>query len=67
MGRTNIVIDEKLIQKALEVTGARSRREAVDIALRRLVEKDSFHHALRRLGGKLKWEGDLGEWRKKRT
>jgi Arc/MetJ family transcription regulator len=67
MGRTNIVIDEKLIQKAVEVTGARSRREAVDIALRHLVDKDSLYHSMRRISGKLKWEGNLHEWRKRRT
>ena len=66
MGRTNIVIDEELIQKAVEITGARSRREAVDIALRRLVDKDSLYQTLKRLSGKLNWEGNLTEWRKKR-
>ena len=66
MGRTNIVIDDELIQKAVEITGARSRREAVDIALRRLVDKNSLYQSLRRLSGKLKWEGNLSEWRKKR-
>lgn len=67
MGRTNIVIDEKLIQKAIEVTGARSRREAVDIALRRLVDKDTLYHSMKRISGKLKWHGNLDEWRKRRT
>lgn len=67
MGRTNIVIDEELIQKAIEITGARSRREAIDIALRRLVDKDSLYQSLRRLSGKLNWEGNLNEWRKRRV
>jgi len=63
MARTNIDIDERLIKKAIELTGARSKREAVDVALRRLVEKGTIYRALRRLRGKLAWEGDLGKWR----
>ena len=48
MARTNIVLDEKLTAEALRITGARSKREAVDIALRRLVEQESLNCALRR-------------------
>ena len=39
MGRTNIVIDDALVEKAMRLTGARTKREVVDLALRRLVEK----------------------------
>lgn len=67
MGRTNIEIDDALVEKARRLTGARSKREAVDIALRRLVQKGSLYHALRRLRGKLAWEGDVGSWRSART
>lgn len=35
--RTNIVIDDKLIQRAMKATGAKTKREVVDIALRRVV------------------------------
>jgi Arc/MetJ family transcription regulator len=63
MARTNIDIDEKLIQKAIDLTGVRSKREAVDVALRRLVEKGTLYSALRRLRGKLVWKGDLETWR----
>lgn len=63
MARTNIDIDEKLIQKAIKLTGARSKREAVEIALRRLVEKGSLYSAIRKLRGKLEWSGDLDAWR----
>ena len=63
MARTNIDIDEKLIKKVIELTGARSKREAVDIALRRLVEKGTIYRALRRLRGELAWKGDVEKWR----
>lgn len=36
--RTNIVLDDKLIRDAMKVTGAKTKREVVDIALRRLVQ-----------------------------
>jgi Arc/MetJ family transcription regulator len=37
MGRTNIVIDDRLVERAMEMYGLRTKREAVDLALRRLV------------------------------
>lgn len=58
MARMNIDIDEKLIQKAMQLTGARSKREAVEIALRRLVEKGTLYSAIRKLREKLEWSGD---------
>ncbi len=67
MGRTNIEIDDALVEKARRLTGARSKREAVDIALRRLVQKGSLYRVLRRLRGKLAWEGDVDDWRSART
>ena len=66
MGRTNIVLDDRLVQQAMKLTGARTKREAIDIALRRLVDRASVHHALLRLRGKLKWEGDIDAWRRSR-
>lgn len=66
MGRTNIVLDEELIQRAVAVTGAKSKREAVDIALRELVRRGSDYEAIRKLRGKLAWEGDVDSWRRTR-
>ena len=63
MPRTSIDIDERLIKKVIELTGAKSKREAVEIALRRLVEKGTICRSLRRWRGKLAWRGDLGKWR----
>ena len=67
MGRTNIDIDDALIEQARRLTGARSKREAVDIALRRLVQKGSLYRSLRRLRGKAVWEGDVTAWRSGRS
>ncbi len=67
MGRTNIVLDDALVERAMRLTGARTKREVVDIALRRLVEKGEIYRALRRLRGRLSWEGDVESWRSART
>lgn len=66
MGRTNIHIDDELVKRAMKITGARSKREVVDIALRRLVEKGSLYEAIRRLHGKLDWNGDIDASRRGR-
>lgn len=58
MGRTNIEIDDSLIALAMQRYGLRSRRAAVDLALRRLVgEPMSREEALAMEG--TGWEGDL--------
>jgi len=67
MGRTNIELDDKLVEKAMRLTGAQTKREVVNIALRRLVEKGNLYRAVRRLKGKVAWEGDIDAWRLART
>ena len=67
MGRTNIVLDDALIAKAMRVTGARSKREAVDIALKSLVQQRETYARLRALRGRLHWEGDLKSLRRNRV
>jgi Arc/MetJ family transcription regulator len=67
MGRTTIEIDDDLVDKAMRLTGATTKREVVDLALRRLIEKGSLYRSIRRLRGKLEWEGDVAAWRSART
>jgi Arc/MetJ family transcription regulator len=66
MGRTNIVLDARLVRQAMRLSGARTKRHAVDLALRELVERRTVYRALRRLKGKLPWEGDAPAWRRAR-
>jgi len=66
MPRTNIVLDERLVQEAKRLTGAATKRQVVDIALRQLVARESAQRALRKLRGKLEWTGDVGSWRRSR-
>jgi Arc/MetJ family transcription regulator len=66
MGRTNIVLDDRLVAKAMKLTGARTKRQAVDIALRQLVTRASLHRALGKLRGGLAWDGHVESWRRAR-
>jgi Arc/MetJ family transcription regulator len=66
VSRTNIVLDDDLIKRAMQVTGAKTKREAVDRALRELVARGSVYRALRKLKGKMPWDGDVNAWRRAR-
>lgn len=61
--RTNIVIDDQLMKQAMRASGASTKRETVEAALRLLVGLKR-QERLRRLRGKLKWEGDLDAMRR---
>ncbi len=63
--RTNIVLDDKLVQRAQKLTGIKTKREVVQEALRTLIMLRE-QGQIRDLRGKLKWEGDLDEQRRSR-
>jgi len=56
--RTNIEIDDKLMKDALRYTGAKTKREAVELGLLKLVQLGK-QVEVRKMRGKLHWEGDL--------
>lgn len=56
--RTNIEIDDDLMRQAMRASGARTKRAAVEHALRLLV-KTRAQAGIRRLRGKVRWQGDL--------
>ena len=61
-GRTNIVIDEKLMEETLAATGLKTKREAVDLGLRtvlRLIRQGD----IKSLRGQIEWLGDLDTMR----
>ena len=60
--RTNIVIDDKLMNAAIKATGAKTKREAVELGLRTLVQLKK-QQQIRGLRGKLKWLGNLDQMR----
>jgi len=65
MGRTNINLDDSLVQKGMKITGLRTKRELVDLALRELVRKEDQKSILS-LEGVIRWEGSLDDLRKGR-
>ncbi len=64
--RTNIVLDDELIERARQLTGIKTKREVVHEALRLLI---LLHEQaqVRTLRGKLTWEGNLDEQRQSRV
>lgn len=56
--RTNIDIDDRLMRQAMRSSGARTKRAVVEEALRLLIQTKG-QSGIRRLRGKLAWEGDL--------
>jgi Arc/MetJ family transcription regulator len=65
MSRTNINLDERLIREGLRVFGCKSKRELVNLALRKLLKKAKRKEILT-LRGQIKWEADLKELRRSR-
>ena len=60
--RTNIVIDDRLMRDALRATGLKTKRETVELGLRTLLRL-SKQSEIRRLRGKIEWDGDLERMR----
>jgi len=64
--RTNILLDENLIERAQKLTGIKTKREVVKEALRTLILLRE-QAEVRQFRGKLKWETDLDEMRQARV
>jgi len=60
--RTNIVIDDKLMDDALKASGYSTKKEVVEQGLKLLLLR-SQQQDIRKLRGRIKWEGDLDEMR----
>lgn len=60
--RTNIVIDDDLMDDALKLTGLKTKREAVELGLKTLIRLKK-QEEIRRFRGKLSWSGNLDEMR----
>ena len=61
--RTNVVIDDDLMARALRSGGHQTKRSTIEAGLRLLVQMNS-QKKLRGLRGKVTWDGDLDEMRK---
>jgi Arc/MetJ family transcription regulator len=60
--RTNIVIDDKLMEEALRISRIKTKKEAVEEGLKLLVQRKKQEN-IKNLRGKLKWRGDLEKMR----
>ncbi len=60
--RTNIVIDDKLMNLALKLTGLKTKKEVVEEGLKTLISIKK-QAKLKSLRGKLKWDGDIEKMR----
>lgn len=60
--RTNIEIDDRLMKDTLKVTGLKTKREVVELALKELLRLER-QTDFRKLRGKIDWQGDLEEMR----
>ncbi len=60
--RTNIEIDDALLRRAMKVTGAATKKSAVEAAMRLTVQLHKQAEAIRKLWG-IGWEGDLDQMR----
>ncbi len=60
--RTNIVIDDYLMNEAMELAGHKTKKETVEDALNLLIQIKR-QEAIRGFRGKLKWEDDSDDIR----
>ena len=66
MGRTNVVLDEELVEKCQKLTGIKTRRALIDYALQELL-RHRRQRRLLELKGSVTWDGDLDAWRESRV
>ena len=66
MGRTNIVLDDRLVSNCQKATGIKTKKALIDHALHELLRHTKQRKILE-LKGSVTWDGDLPNWRRKRT
>jgi len=60
--RTNVVIDDALMEAALKVSELKTKKDAIEEGLKLLVQVHS-QKEIRKFRGNLKWSGNLDEMR----
>ena len=66
MKRTNLVLDEELLEEAVRVAGTKTYSAAVNLALRDLVRRAKARRILDLAGSGL-WEGNLSHMREDKS
>lgn len=62
MKRTNVVLDDKLVEDCIKATGIKTQKALIDHALRELLRHENQIKILD-LRGRIHWDGNLDEWR----
>jgi Arc/MetJ family transcription regulator len=65
MGRTSVVLDDRLVDQCVKATGIGTRRALIDHARQELLRHERQKQVLE-LQAKVPWEGDLETWRQAR-
>jgi Arc/MetJ family transcription regulator len=60
--RTNVVINDDLMESALRTSGIKTKKEAIEEGLKLLVQMKS-QEKIKGFRGKLKWTGNLDKMR----
>ena len=60
--RTNVVIDDDLMKNAMNASGLKTKKDAIEAGLK-LLTKFKLQEKTRKYRGKLKWSGNLDEMR----
>jgi Arc/MetJ family transcription regulator len=60
--RTNVVVDDKLMESALKTSGLKTKKDAIEEGLKLLVQMKG-QEKIKGFRGKLKWTGNLDEMR----
>lgn len=60
--RTNVILNDELIEKAIQLGSFKTKKAAIEAGLKLLIQIKS-QEKLRELRGKLHWEGDLEKMR----
>lgn len=63
MKRTNVVLDERLLDEAVRVSGEKTYSRTIERALTELVQRAKAHRIAQYAGSGV-WQGDLGEMRR---
>ena len=66
MARTNIDLDDRLVEEGLRAFKCKTKKALIHLALKELLKSEKRKEILK-FRGRLKWEGDLEEMRRSRV
>jgi Arc/MetJ family transcription regulator len=66
MRRTNVILDEALLEEALRRSGEKTYSATINRALQELIRRITLEEGLNMMSGSGWWEGDLAEMRRGR-